>query len=221
MTNILIGTPAYAGQLHVNYLNSILSFTTQKEFQFSVMTLNNESLIPRGRNTIMTYFYNMKQYTHLLYLDADIYIHCNDIIKLLKRNKDVIGAPVALKGYNDKGEKVYNVGKLINQEKPNLYEIEKIGTAVLLISRKAVGALIQDRIDNKDFYYGNKNTRVLIDNNVSAGNDNKIYDVFKIGVVDNEYQSEDFYLCNKLRELNFKVYTDDTAMCRHAGVVEF
>lgn len=217
--NILIGTPAYAGMLHTNYLNSILSFTSQKQFQFGVMTLNNESLIPRGRNTIITYFHNMPQFTHLLFLDADIFVHGQDIIKLLNHNKDVIGAPVALKGYNDKNEKVYNIGKLIEQVTSNLYEIDKIGTAVFMLSRKAVSTLVDTAILNNDYYVSNKDTRVITDAEIKK--DDKIYDIFKVNVIDHVYQSEDFYVCNKLRELNYKIYTDDSIITRHAGTIEF
>jgi hypothetical protein len=54
--NLLIGTPAYGGQVHVDYVSSLLVFQRQG-IVFTLMTSGHESLITRARNTIISTFH--------------------------------------------------------------------------------------------------------------------------------------------------------------------
>lgn len=213
--NILIGTPAYNGLVCIDFVNSMLDFHKNK-LPFSLMMLGNESLITRGRNTIISHFYNMKEFTHLLFLDADIGIDAKSIIQLLAHDVDVIGAPVALKGFNpETREKVYNViNSMKSVEKPELYEVDKVGTAVFMMSRKAVESLISEAIDKNDTYVPNKFTRTKIKQPL-------MYDIFKTCVINDEYLSEDYYVCNNLKKMGYKIYVDDTVFPSHTGMFVF
>jgi hypothetical protein len=205
---LLVGTPAYGGWVHIDYTDSLLDMHRLK-IPFDNMKIGNESLITRGRNTIISYFYEVKDYTHLLFLDADMGIRGEDVIKLIQHNVDVIGAPVALKGYDQNGNKVYNV---VNPRPctKKLYEVDKVGTAVFMLSRKAVNALIS----GSEKYEGNE---------LSRGNlkITTMYDVFKTCVEDGVYLSEDYYVCKRLRELGFKIHVDDTIITKHNGMFQF
>lgn len=59
--NLLIGTPAYGGQVHVDYVNSLLVFQRQG-IAFTLMTIGNESLITRARNTIISTFHARQEF---------------------------------------------------------------------------------------------------------------------------------------------------------------
>jgi hypothetical protein len=205
---LLVGTPAYGGWVHIDYVDSILDMHRLK-IPFDNIKLGNESLITRGRNTILSYFHAVKEYTHLLFLDADMGINGEDVIKLLQHNVDAIGAPVALKGYDPNGNKVYNVIRPVKATK-NLYMVDKVGTAVYMLSRKAVNALVADA----ESYIGNELSR----GNLKV---DTMYDVFKTCIEDGVYLSEDYYVCKRLRELGFKVYVDDTIITKHNGMFQF
>lgn len=210
--NIFIGTPCYNSMVHSDFLHSIMSFHENK-IPFSLMTIGNESLITRGRNTIISYFYSTMNFTHLFFLDADIHLSSMGLIQLLSHEKDVIGAPVALKGKNKQtGELVYNVGKNLGEE-GNLIVTDRVGTAVFMLSRKAVNALIENAVENNDIYYPNPHTRGHANPNM------KMYDVFKALTVDKEYLSEDFYVCKVLMELGFTVYVDPNVKTIHNGMM--
>jgi len=90
-----------------------------------------------------------------------------------------------------------------------------------MLSRKAVDALVKDAIENKDIYYGNSHTRG------DKIEDTKMYDVFKVGVVDKDflitgdYLSEDYYVCNRLRKLGFEIYVDINVKTQHNGMYVF
>ena len=212
--NLFIGTPCYNSQIHSDYLHSIMSFYESK-IPFTIMTLGNESLITRGRNQIISYFYSAMNFTHLLFLDADIFLHANGLLRLLYHQKDVIGAPVALKGRNiETGGPVYNVGKSLGEE-DDLIKTDRVGTAVFMLSREAVNTLIDKAKADGDVYYPNPHTRGDANPNV------KLYDVFKTGVFNKEYLSEDYYVCKTLMELGFDVYVDPTVTTKHNGMFVF
>jgi hypothetical protein len=213
--NLLIGTPAYGGMVHLNYLNSIIDFSARK-IPLSVMCIGNESLICRGRNTIISYFYHNPQFTHLIFIDADIALSGSDLIKMLASDKDVLGAPVALKGSDKNGNKVYNIGRALSAPNGQFTEVDRVGTGVLLLSRNVVEALVKKAIDNNDVYNSNPNTRIIGGNNISD-----MYDIFKTGISDGTYLSEDFYLCDAARSLGYNIYIDESIQTKHAGVVEF
>jgi len=211
--NLFIGTPAYNSMVHTDYLHSLMSYH-KAGIPFTTMTLGNESLITRGRNTCLSYFYSMVGFTNLLFLDADIYLHSDDLIRLLSHDKDVIGAPVALKGHDANGNPVYNTGKTLAEEGP-LIKVDKVGTAVLILSRDAINALVSDAEKNNDVYYSNPHTRGDADASV------KMYDVFKTGVFNGEYDSEDYYVCRTLRRLGFDIFVDPKIPTRHNGMYVF
>jgi len=69
-TLLLIGTTAYNGMVHVDYLQSIMSIAAE-EIPYTVMTTAGESLVTRARNGILANFYDHTEFPHLLFLDAD------------------------------------------------------------------------------------------------------------------------------------------------------
>ena len=44
-------------------------------------------------------------------------------------------------------------------------------------------------------------------------------DVFRVGVVDGEYLSEDYWACDALRRLGFAIHVDPAMVVRHHGTV--
>lgn len=229
--NILVGTPAYGCMVHIDYLNSILGCHALG-LPITVLTLGNESLITRARNTVISYFYHHNkqnpdnQLTHLLFLDADIKINAKDIARLVEHGESVIGAPVPLKGYNPQtGQNVYNVGNLLGYRKnqfggSDLALTDKLGTAVFMLDSKAVDALVQEAIEQDFVYSRNPNTRGDSPSDLQ-------YDVFRVGVVptidekSREYLSEDYYVCHTLRRLGFDVVVDQDIRVIHNGNFAF
>lgn len=211
--NVLICVPAYNGMLHIDCANSLLKLNGTG-LKFSVMFIGNESLITRGRNTCISYFHNLKQFTHLLFLDADINIQPQDIIKLINHNKDVVAAPVPLKGFDDKGNKVYNITLPELDAETGLYKVTHVGTAVFMLSRKAVDSLILNAIEKNDIYSSSRFTR-------GENKDINHYDVFKTGVYNGIYLSEDYYACKILKELGYNVFVDDKIITEHNGMYKW
>lgn len=101
-TFIVILTPCYNGELTSNYGTSIIetsSYLTRMGVKFIVHFIS-DSLVTRGRNTLIAKSMGDSSVTHMLFIDADITWHPHDIVKLLVTNKDVIGGIYPLKKYN-------------------------------------------------------------------------------------------------------------------------
>jgi hypothetical protein len=205
--NLLIGTPAYAGQVHVDYLGALLAFQREK-IPFTLMTIANESLITRARNTIISAFYDGRDFTHLLFLDGDVHLPPEGLARMLGSGKDVVAAPVALKGAGADGARLFNVGNTIGED-GTLLVVERAGTAALLLSRSAADALVADARREQRVY---ERAPALGDGSIQ-------YDVFRVGVVDGEYLSEDFRVCRELRRLGFPIHVDPTVVTRRDAVV--
>ena len=60
--------------------------------------LSQESLIPRGRNTLVAEFLGRSELTHLLFIDADIGFDPMGILRMLAFDKPLIGGAYAKKG---------------------------------------------------------------------------------------------------------------------------
>ncbi len=205
---LMVGTPAYGGMVHTDYVNSLMQMTSAG-IPFALMTIGNESLITRARNTILAAFHAREDFTHLLFLDGDVLLPADGVRRMLTANKDVIGAAVALKGVRPDGSRIFNFGQCVGEDGP-LYLTERIGTAALMLSRRAVNALVEDAVEHGRCYDRPNTTRGDFDAAVH-------YDVFRVGVLNNEYISEDFYACYTLRQLGFHVHVDPTILTRHHG----
>jgi hypothetical protein len=84
-----------------------------------------------------------------------------------------------------------------------------------MLSRNAVSALVDYAKKNGDKYKPNPHTRGDTQPSIT------MYDVFKTGVFDGEYLSEDYYVCRILRELGFDVYIDPSIKVKHNGMYVF
>ena len=208
--NLMVATPAYGGLVHTDYAMSLLDLA-REGVRFSLVTMGNESLITRARNALLAAFHARRDHTHLLFLDADVGIAAASIVRLLAHRRRDHVAPVPLKGRGAHGERLFNVGLAVGESGP-LALHERVGTAVLLLSRRAVDALVDDaRADGRVYermatLAGDSGTRVH-------------YDVFRVGVVDAEYLSEDYWACDALRRLGFAIHVDPAIVVRHHGTM--
>lgn len=211
--NILVGTPAYAGNVHVDYVHTLMGLY-RAGLHFALMTVDRESLITRARNAIISRFHALADCTHLLFLDGDVHVSGEHVARLLSHGRDVTGAAVPLKGHDENGRPLYNTGRILRRD-DDLVVTDRVGTAVLALSRTAVDALIDDALAQGRVY--SAPSRYVRDD----GEPVPQYDVFQVGVVDGEYLSEDFWVCHRLRALGFEVYVDPAVRVRHHGPAVF
>lgn len=208
--SVMVATPAYAGAVQLSYVRSLLDFAALG-IRFTLVGIANESLVTRARNALLSTFHARREYTHLFFLDADVGLSAAALARMLAAGKDVIGAPVPLKGRGPRGERIFNVGRSVG-EAGALVLCERIGTAALLLTRRAVDALVAEACQRGGVY---QPMSTLVGD---AGVDVH-YDVFRTGVVDGEYLSEDFWACATLRRLGFAIHVDPAIVTTHHGTL--
>lgn len=210
--HLLIATPAYGGMIHADYVAAVLGYQAAG-IAFSLMTIGNESLITRARNTLLAEFHARPEFTHLLFLDADVRLPADGLLRLLSHGRDVVGAPVALKARGPGGGRIFNIGPTCGEDGPLLL-CTRIGTAVLLLSRRAVVSLVED---------AKAQGLVYARGDSSHGSEKRAsvyYDVFRSGVIDDEYLSEDFWACRSLRRLGYAIHVDHSVVAQHQGMMQ-
>lgn len=212
--NLMVATPAYGCMVHTDYMHAMIALirgAINANIEVDIVTIGNNSLVPAARNSLISQFCADKKYTHMIFIDADMGLPTNAIPKLLNRNVDIIGVPVPLKGFDANGFPVLNVGTVYSFDETGLAEVEHVGTAILMISKKAA----LDIISVSDPYYH--------DPKFSRGDQltQTTYDVFKIGVKDGHYLPEDYYACSRFREIGYKIYVDYSVVPIHNGMYGF
>ena len=87
--HIFIATPCYGGQLGEPYFRSMMRLAilcNKYDINFTVSTLANESLITRGRNTLVSFFMEHPEATHFQYVFWNVlYSHRGPQIKRRRR----------------------------------------------------------------------------------------------------------------------------------------
>ena len=233
--SILVVTPAYGGLAYVGYISGLLKLERlcrEKNIKIDYEFCYNESLIPRARNTLAGLFYNKTDYTHLLFLDADIQFNEEDIIKMLDYDKPLVGGVYPKKSIN--WEKIT---ELVNKNNENELTCENIqaiikNCVVILLDDPAIN-LNDDFIETR--YTGTGILliqRIVLDkmresfpNDVyTAGDKLRTTDFFRYfdtELKDGIYLSEDYWFCDRWRQLGGKVYLYTKFRCKHWGTYAY
>jgi len=210
---IVVATPAYGGQLTVNYVNSLIRSQVlfqQYGIQIHVMFLCNHSLITMARNRIVAEIFRQDKHDwdSIVWIDADISWQPEDLLKLALHDEDVVCGTYRKKIH----EACHFTIKLIpGKETPDergLIEVEATGTGFLRVSRNAM----QDLLASEKMSYTEKlthadSTPVMME----------IKNLFESGNKNGEMLSEDFFFCSKLRERGYKIMLDTKIDLGHDG----
>lgn len=157
---IFIATPMYGGMCTGAYTSSVVALVRLCDrlgIEANVFTLTNESLVQRGRNSLVNMFLNT-DYTHFFFIDADIGFDAEELIKMVSANKDILCGAYPRKLLNWRGirecainggtiqqmksESLEHVINFINDDRrPPLdedgcVEVEYAGTGCMLIKRE-------------------------------------------------------------------------------------
>lgn len=213
-TRVHFCVPCYGGMLTEGFFISMLKFmalANRFQLNFTVDTMVNESLIPRGRNSLVAKFLAFEpKSSHLMFVDADIAFEPEEMLKLIVADKDVVGGLYPKKALPVQ----YVVNKVPNSTKEgNLVSVSNLGTGFMLIKREAIEKLIRSR---PDLHYRDE-----------IGLDPKFapykYALFdtQIDPTTKEYLSEDYFFCKLWREHGGQIWADLTIKLDHVGHYKF
>ena len=206
--NIKILTPCYGGNITSGYFHSFLDFfpySLQNGIPFSVETLPNCSLISLGRDIMLTRALQDPNWTHLLWIDADLRWRGEYIHSMILDDKDIIGGFYPKKGLPIDFASSPAPG---GEDTEFLFETIYVATGFMLVKRHVIEKMVEEFQDLKFFYQGS----------------DAYVDLFA-PIIDKEtnnlYLTEDFAFCHRARSLGFKCYMSKRFELPHLGQMEY
>ena len=244
--HIFISTPCYAGQIGEPYFRSMMRLAilcNKYDIQFTVSTLANESLITRGRNTLVSFFMEHPDATHLFFIDADIEFDPNDLLRMVAYDRPItVGAypkkainwqsiiEAARRNDEETTETIegHSSNYVVNFEfvtdedgnpqnhiqiRDNLIKLKDAGTGFMCIQRDVIQKMFDAHPELK---YAN-------DINVDQKFEKHMYALFDT-MIDPEsrrYLSEDYTFCRLWQQMGGEVFLDPRTGLNHVGHYTF
>lgn len=239
---ILIGTPAYGGNLHYQYTTSLIlltDFLRKNNISYHIYFIGNESLVTRARSIIVGRFLSNDSYTHLLFIDADIGFNINNFIKLWNANKEVcVGIYPSktfifndIKKYVEKNVEPNNLeslclnymlnyerdenNKVIVDNEKKLIKL-KYGTTGFMLIKREVFIKLLEKFPDKVFY----NNVLETQHEIKSGYLTTFFDTM-IHPEQKDYLSEDYTFCYLWREVGGEIWGIYESKLSHYGTYEF
>jgi hypothetical protein len=197
----------------------LLNAAKNSNLNISFYPIFFESLVSRARNAAVAHFLEDKENTHILFIDSDIIFEPEDVFKLIKANKEVVAGIYPkkyivwdrLKQYPESERVDFPIGGQIKMTEDNFLEMDYLPTGFLLISRTAINKIIKQ--------YPELKYRNDIDGYMSAGDN--FYDLFKVGIRNGIYESEDWGFCSLWKSVGGKVLIHPEINVKHLGWHEY
>ena len=238
-SKIFIATPCYGGMVTEEFHRSIINLTNimiYNKIDYLTMTLANDSLVTRARNTLASVFLAYKECTHLMFIDADIGFYWESVLRLIEHDKDVVVGAYPKKGID--WDNVYNAvknenvtannleeystnyalnfiakddGTLITEN--NLIKLKDAGTGFMLIKRSVFEKFINNYPEIK--YINDIKIDGLLSNEFYAFFDTSINEISK------RYLSEDYTFCRRWQKIGGDIWLDPDIKLNHVGQYVF
>jgi hypothetical protein len=217
----------------------MMTFFNGHQIPLAFGTIANESLVTRARNVLVAYFL-ASDYTHLMFVDADIEFQTEDILKLYAHKKDVVVGAYPKKGVawdkiranlTDPANKSKELSdrdmasfgsdyainfKFVDKEtktigvENGLIKLHDAGTGFMMISREAILKMIKAYPELK------YNNDVNIANADLKDHFYALFDTM-IDPIDRRYLSEDYTFCRRWQEIGGDVWLDPSISLNHYG----
>ena len=229
MPKLLIGTPCYNGTVTMQYLSSMLRLQhtlAREHIDFSLAMTGSESLITRARNYIVSQFLSGPQFTHLLFIDADIGFDETVVSRYLTADKDIVAGIYPLKGLDPEAIRSLAPGrsiatmldyatKLHEGEVPNADGFAKAdyaATGFMLIRRNVLEEMAAKHPELK---YEHSFTK--------SGGGSHLYALFDTSLDRDQglYFPEDYTFCNRWRAMGGEIWVDVRSKFTHVGTYAY
>ena len=210
MPSLLICTPCYGGIVTVQHVMSAMAL--KEEFVKIGMAHDwlwgtNESLVTRARNEMTASFLG-SEYTHQMWIDADIEFTLEDVAKLWNLSEggfggepaDIVCGVYAMKKQDKQWFAAWKGGQLVKDldQFKGPIEVEYAGTGFLLIKRHVIETLAK-----RSPSYEGPNGRVPA--------------LYMTPIHDDGFESEDYHFCRIAREAGYKIIMDPSVRLGHIG----
>lgn len=223
---LMVGTPMYGMKCHGPFLSSVLALKNlcnQLGINLIFSVISNESLLQRARNYIVDNFIRSGA-THLIFIDADIQFRPEDVVELLRQDKDIIGTHYTSKNINwenivrasvDKmhlvaGDLSYNVS---NPDR--VMETNVLPTGFMMVKRHV---FLKIQVAYPEYFYRPDHS------GMKSFNGTRYIQMFFNSSIDPETQmlmNEYEFFCNTWKKIGGKIYTCPWTTTTHIGIHKY
>jgi hypothetical protein len=201
-TGILFCTPAYGGMMLAPHVRSIMNLKETLQsvgLQHDWLIGWNESLVHRARMEMVATFLRT-DWSHLMFLDADIEFEPDDVAKLWNLNADVAVGVYPMKKREQCLYAAWKDGALIkNLDQFNgPIEVDYAGTGFMLIRRDVITTLAESAPSYE-------------------GPNGRVPGIFMTPIHNDVLESEDYHFCRIAREAGFPIIMDPSVRLLHWG----
>ena len=232
---IVVATPCFGGLVTQSYMMSILQLTqraARDEFDMDVLMLSGDSLISRARSVLVGRFLDNPLATHLLFVDADISFDSEQVLRLLRFDKDFVAGLYPLKQIDwqafparaVRGEPLEAaglsyVGKICTE--PDLRVEDGFATG----QYAGNGFQLMKRAVLERMFAAYPELQFKAIDTLTAGMPSKdnLFALFDC-MIDPEngtYLSEDYSFCRRWKAIGGEIWLDLRSRLTHAGVQHF
>lgn len=233
--SIFIATPMYGGMCHGSYAKSVfntMKYLFDNGYEVQYRDMYNNSIITEARD-LFTDMFLKSGCEYLLFVDADQSFKAEDVMRMIKEDKDIIGGVVPKKRINwnsvaqavshgvpidilNKYSGEFNLALIPGSQQPEdftkSFEVSHIGTGMMLIKR-SVFEKLKDSVRS----YTYTGSGVL-----GLNNGDKVYEFWKTDISDTgSWMGEDVNFCYMWRNIGGKVYAAPYTQTTHVGSYEF
>lgn len=231
---LFVATPCYSGLVTQRFMHSMMGLAHQMALAgLTVQTdlLGYESMITRGRNTLVSRFLDIPAASHLLFIDADIGFEPDQVFRMLAFDAEVVAGMYPLKMIDwDSGLARAHAGEPVEtaplryvgapcrdaeaQARDGFVTAEYAGTGFMLI-RREVFLKMAEAYPHLRYAACHNAARPSLSPNQYAFFDGMIEP-------DNgDYLSEDYTFCRRWRDLGGRIWLDTLGTLTHVGPYEF
>lgn len=231
---IFLATPCFGGLVSQHYMQSVLGLVqlaAKANFDITLALLGHDSLITRSRNTLVGQFLTTAA-THLMFIDADICFEPEQVLHLLRFDREFAGGiyPLKVIDWSSPAIKRAATAQESFSSAPLLYvgtlcpgknrETDgRFATAIycgggfMLLKREVIERMIaaypETRYESAHAY-----------SRSAAAPGYALFDC----MIDKEtgaYISEDFAFCQRWRDIGGKIWLDIEGKLTHTGAYNF
>ncbi len=234
---VVVGTPCFGGLVSQDYTVSLLNLSATASsagFDVAVILLGNDALITRGRSAIVAKFLDNPATSHLLFIDADISFQTDQVMRMLRFDKDFVAGlyPAKIFDWHQLPEQLNRRTGETPEEAGLVYvgdfckgaalkmdngfaTGEYAGTGFQLIKRHVFERMIAAYPETKfNSVHAFPRPRESSEN---------LYALFDC-MIDKQtgaYLSEDFSFCRRWRNIGGEIWLDTNSRLTHSGSYAF
>lgn len=206
---VIFGTPCYDHRVCYEFLRSSLETEwalNARGWARGYIGRGGDQFIAKARNKIVSEFLqNYPMATHLFFLDDDISWPAKKAIEFLERDLDIIAGVYPKKqeqrDFPVELEADKTTGALV--EVNGLVKARAVPTGFMCIKRRVLEALAEQS--------------GIFRETEADGIQKEFYNIFRTGVMNEEFNGEDYLFCMNAQALGFDIWVDPDIEFTHRG----